>query len=296
MQHVHSMHHCTASTKLQSLICTASSAVVLQSQSPMAGQTTALSAEYTSVLSQSRTPCCCCTYAGARAKGSLTGQADIENVNPQTTASKQVLAPSTTAVYTATVPNQSTSNTGVLSDDAASPTAANDATATQQDGFTASRPFVSSKALSQALFGGKEEAASQPAAAQALTSPFAQASSADAPQGASASAVGPGGHRSGLSSRRSSTERADMTRRDSSRAEVIEEALMSSVSPFSRAMSSGDVQPALQRLSQNKAKANAAAKPTGDSKTFSLLASFMPHFHAVILMLHPSQLLHTRQL
>ena len=48
-----------------------------------------------------------------------------------------------------------------------------------------------------------------------------------------------------------------MTLRDSGRAEVIEEALMSSVSPFSRPMSSDDVNPVIARLSQNRAAADA---------------------------------------
>ena len=134
---------------------------------------------------------------------------------------------------------------------------------------TASKPFVSSQALSDALFGSSGEPEPPvrcPRTAQTPTSPFAQASSTAAPAVSTA-----GTNNSGVEGVLTEQPRVSgMSAKDTSRAERIEEALMSSTSPFSRRLSSEEVKPVMARLSQDAARhpspvkegsAEAAAEP-----------------------------------
>ena len=193
---------------------------------------------------------------------STTEESDIENVNPQATAAaKQVnsagavpaLSPS---VHTAAVnaPNQTLSEAAPPSVSLQMASAAAPATAASAPG---AKPFVSSKVLSEQLFGAGESPQAQPAA-KALVSPFAEASTAAPLSGAGgrgkagAGAPRPGavatpGLEGGVSS---GVQRLDGTPRDSGNAERVEEALMGSASPFSRPLSSDEVKPVLARLSQ----------------------------------------------
>lgn len=126
---------------------------------------------------------------------------------------------------------------------------------------TASKPFVSSQALSDALFGSSGEPEPPvrcPRTAQTPTSPFAQASSTAAPAVSTA-----GTNNSGVEGVLTEQPRVSgMSAKDTSRAERIEEALMSSTSPFSRRLSSEEVKPVMARLSQDAARHPSPVKET----------------------------------
>lgn len=188
-------------------------------------------------------------------RGPSPEEADIENVNPQAVSSKPAVDPAGAAsalspsipAAPAVVPHQTLSK--------ASPLSGSSQTATPAAAAAAGiKPFVSSKVLSEALFGPSD---SPRAAMTAKTpvSPFAQASTA---AGAGASTKPGAGARQGGAAPRSSLEegvssrvqRLDGTQRHSGMAERVEEALMGTTSPFSRQLSSGEVKPVLARLSQ----------------------------------------------
>ena len=189
-------------------------------------------------------------------------EADIENVNPQPVPGKQAAAAAlhpTAPAAAASLPHQAFSETPPLSgagQGSAAPAAAPEAAPEVAPGAASAaavKPFMSSKALSQRLFG--TEAAAAPLRP---TSPFAELSTIDPVPGAEADVRAAAGKRPGavmgtnLDERRSSgRQRADGTQRDSGNAERIEEALMSSVSPFSRRLSSQEVKPVLATLSQS---------------------------------------------
>ncbi len=133
-----------------------------------------------------------------------------------------------------------------------------DTAVSQASAATANKPFISSKALSDALFGSSDDPASpirSPRTAQRPTSPFAQASATAAPAAAAASAaVSTGGSSQGVVEGVSTEQPrfSGLSSKSTSRAERIEEALMSSTSPFSRRLSSEEVKPVMARLSQDK--------------------------------------------
>ena len=117
---------------------------------------------------------------------------------------------------------------------------------------TANKPFVSSQALSDALFGSSSEPelpVRSLRTAQTPTSPFAEASSTAAPAVATA-----GTNNNGVEGVLTEQPRVSGASKDTSRAERIEEALMSSTSPFSRRLSSEEVKPVMARLSQDAAR------------------------------------------
>ena len=132
----------------------------------------------------------------------------------------------------------------------------------QASAATANKPFISSKALSDALFGSSDDPASpirSPRTAQRPMSPFAEASTTAAP---AAAAVSTGGTSKG-GVEGVSTEQprfSGLSSRDTSRAERIEEALMSSTSPFSRRLSSEEVKPVMARLSLDKPRGTSPVK------------------------------------
>ena len=191
-------------------------------------------------------------------------EADIENVNPQTVAAKQghpaafpagsdLSAPAAApAVHAA--PDHALSASPPLSGSTEGPQAA----ALEAAPAAASKPFVSSKVLSEALFGtGDSSTATAFSAIKSPTSPFAEASEVSPAPAAGASVKAGAGKRPGtitsttLDEKVSSgVQRPDGTPRDSGNVERIEEALMSSASPFSRRLSSDEVKPVLARLSQ----------------------------------------------
>ncbi len=187
------------------------------------------------------------------------------------------------------VASQALSDTPVLSDtsqarvpSAASelrtPAAASDATAAtsadagsssgvdtavpQATAASANKPFISSKALSDALFGSSDDPASpirSPRTAQKPTSPFAEASTTAAPAAAAASTGGTS--KGGVEGVLTEQPRfSGLSSRGTSRAERIEEALMSSTSPFSRRLSSEEVKPVMARLSLEKPRGTSPVK------------------------------------
>ena len=194
-------------------------------------------------------------------RGPSPEEADIENVNPQavTVSSKpsvgapSALTPSLSAAPAALPNPAATQALPVPASIQTTPTAG-------------AKPFVSSKVLSEALFGANE---SPRAALTAKTpvSPFAQASTAGgaagrAEPGAAARPADAGpsvGLEEGGSSR---VQRLDGTPKRSGMAERVEEALMGTTSPFSRRVSSGEVKPVLARVSQ----AASAAIPGTDQQ------------------------------
>ena len=203
-----------------------------------------------------------CSDAGQQVRRSFTEESDIENVNPQAAAAKQVnpagavpaLSPSSVPAASRNAPDQTLSAAAPPSGSLQTASAAAPTAATSAPG---AKPFVSSKVLSEQLFGGGESPQAQPAA-KALVSPFAEASTAAPLSGAGgrgkagAGAPRPGpvatpGLEGGVSS---GVQRLDGTPRDSGNAERVEEALMGTASPFSRPLSSDEVKPVLARLSQ----------------------------------------------
>lgn len=187
-----------------------------------------------------------------------TQESDIENVNPQATAAKEgqqagaftALSPSAPAASLG-APNQALSEAAPPAD---SRQTASAAAAAPELG---AKPFVSSKVLSEQLFG-TDESPQAATAAKAPISPFAQANTAAPVSGAGgkgmsgAGAPRPGavatlGLEEGVSS---GVQRLDGTPKDSGNAERVEEALMGAASPFSRPLSSDEVKPVLARLSQ----------------------------------------------
>ena len=200
-------------------------------------------------------------FTGHGVKEASVDEADIENVNPESIAAKQgsfaafSAGPDLSAPAAApAVPDQALSDSPPLSGSAERQQAA----APEAAPAASSKPFVSSKVLSEALFGtGDSSTATAVSAAKSPTSPFAEASTVSPAPGAGASVRVGAGKRPGavpgttLDERVSSgVQRPDGTPRDSGNAERIEEALMSSVSPFSRRLSSEEVKPVLARLSQ----------------------------------------------
>ena len=188
---------------------------------------------------------------------SFTEESDIENVNPQAAAANKVnqggafpaLSPSVPAAW-ASAPNQTLSEAAPLPGSLQTTSAAAPAAAASAPG---AKPFVSSKVLSEQLFGSGESPQVS-TAVKAPVSPFAEASTAGAGGStkAGAGAPRPGavatpGLEAGVSS---GVQRLDGTPRDSGNAERVEEALMGSASPFSRTLSSDEVKPVLARLSQ----------------------------------------------
>ena len=149
----------------------------------------------------------------------------------------------------------------VLSADAGS-SSGTDTAVPQATAATANKPFISSKALSDALFGSSDDPASpirSPRTAQRPTSPFAEASSTAAP---AAAAMSTGGSSKG-GVEGVSTEQprfSGLSSKGTSRAERIEEALMSSTSPFSRRLSSEEVKPVMARLSQDTPRGTTPVK------------------------------------
>lgn len=199
-----------------------------------------------------------CSIAGQQVRRTSTQESDIENVNPQAPAAKgdrqvgafTALSPS---VHAASVdaPNQALSYAAPQAD---SRQTARAAAATTEPG---ARPFVSSKVLSEQLFG-TDESPQAATTAKAPVSPFAEASTGAPLAGAGgkgmsgAGAPRPGavttlGLEEGVSS---GVQRLDGTPKDSGNAERVEEALMGTASPFSRPLSSDEVKPVLARLSQ----------------------------------------------
>lgn len=188
---------------------------------------------------------------------SSTEESDIENVNPQAAAAKQVnpagafpaLSPSVPAA-SVTAPNQALSEAASLSGPAS---AAAPAAAASAPG---AKPFVSSKVLSEQLFGSSESPQAF-TAARPPVSPFAEASTAPLSGAGGRGLAGAGaprpaavanpGLQGGVSS---GVQRLDGTPKDSGNAERVEEALMGTASPFSRPLSSEEVKPVLARLSQ----------------------------------------------
>ncbi len=125
---------------------------------------------------------------------------------------------------------------------------------------TLNKPFVSSKVLSEALFGASEEPTSpvsSPHTAQRPTSPFAAQASTAA---AAAPTAKPGASNKDVEGVLTEQLRADGTARNSGRAGQIEAALMSSTSPFSRRLSSEEVKPVMARLSQDQARGSSPVK------------------------------------
>ncbi|KAL3150491.1 hypothetical protein ABBQ32_000312 [Trebouxia sp. C0010 RCD-2024] len=200
--------------------------------------------------------------SGQHMRGPSPEEADVENVNPQAVSSKpvinpagapSVLSPSLSAAPAA-APNQAVSQAPPL------------AASLDTTPAVGAKPFVSSKVLSEALFGTND---SPRAALTAKTpvSPFAQASTAAGVGGRAEPGAGahPGGAvpstglEEGVSSR---VQRLDGTPKQSGMAERVEEALMSATSPFSRQLSSGEVKPVLARLSQ----AETATMPATDQQ------------------------------
>lgn len=198
-----------------------------------------------------------CSVAGQQVRRTSTQESDIENVNPQASAAKghqqagafTALSPS---VYAASVgaPNQALSEAAPQADSRQTASAA----ATPEPGV---KPFVSSKVLSEQLFG-TDESPQAVTTAKAPVSPFAEANTAAPLAGAGgrgmsgAGAPRPGavatlGLEEGVSS---GVQRLDGTPKDSGNAERVEEALMGTASPFSRPLSSDEVKPVLARLSQ----------------------------------------------
>ena len=192
---------------------------------------------------------------------STTEESDIENVNPQAAAAKQVhpagaspfSSPSNPAAPVS-APNQAFSEAAPLSGSFQTTGAAAPAAAASASG---AKPFVSSKVLSEQLFGTSESPRA-PTAAKAPVSPFAEASRAAPLSGAAGRGkVGAGAPclgavatprlEGGVSS---GVQRLDGTPKDSGNAERVEEALMGTASPFSRPLSSDEVKPVLARLSQ----------------------------------------------
>lgn len=203
-------------------------------------------------------------HAGQHVRGPSPEEADIENVNPQAVSSKPVVNPAgAPSALTPSLP--------------AAPAAAPNQAVSQAPPLPASldttpavgtKPFVSSKVLSEALFGANDSPRAA-LTAKAPVSPFAQASTAAGvggraepgagarPRGAALST----GLEEGVSSR---VQRLDGTPKHSGMAERVEEALMSATSPFSRQLSSGEVKPVLARLSQ---AATATMPATGQQRT-----------------------------
>jgi hypothetical protein len=208
-------------------------------------------------------------------------------------AAQSVLPVASAAGSTANKPfvaSQALSDTPVLSDtsqarvpSAASelrtPAAASDATAAtsadagsssgadtavpQASAASANKPFISSKALSDALFGSSDDPASpirSPRTAQRPTSPFAEASATAAPAATAAVSTG-GSTKGGVEGVSTEQPRfSGLSSKDTSRAERIEEALMSSTSPFSRRLSSEEVKPVMARLSLDKPRGTSPVK------------------------------------
>ncbi len=208
-------------------------------------------------------------------------------------AAQSVLPVGSAAGSTANKPfvaSQALSDTPVLSDtsqarvpSAASelrtPAAASDATAAtsadagsssgadtavpQASAASANKPFISSKALSDALFGSSDDPASpirSPRTAQRPTSPFAEASATAAPAATAAVSTG-GSTKGGVEGVSTEQPRfSGLSSKDTSRAERIEEALMSSTSPFSRRLSSEEVKPVMARLSLDKPRGTSPVK------------------------------------
>lgn len=201
------------------------------------------------------------SIAGQHVRRTSTQESDIENVNPLAQTAKggqqagafTALSPS---VHAASVgaPNQALSE---AAPQAASGQTAGAAAAVAATPEPAAKPFVSSKVLSEQLFGTGESPQAV-TTAKAPVSPFAEANIA-APLGgkgmSGAGAPRPGavatlGLEEGVSS---GVQRLDGTPKDSGNAERVEEALMGTASPFSRPLSSGEVKPVLARLSQTGA-------------------------------------------
>ena len=139
-----------------------------------------------------------------------------------------------------------------------------DAPVPQATTATANKPFISSKALSDALFGSSDDPASpirSPRTAQRPTSPFAEASTTAAPA-AAAAAASTGGSSKGIVEGVSTEQPrlSGLSSKGTSRAERIEEALMSSTSPFSRRLSSEEVKPVMARLSLDKSHGTSPVK------------------------------------
>lgn len=129
----------------------------------------------------------------------------------------------------------------------------------QASSSIANKIFMSSKALSEAVFGTTQKPNSPPTA-QRPTSPFAEANPTVAPHADLTSAQPGSSNRSGECG---STEqqRIDGTPRNSSRAVQIEEALMSSASPFSRRLSSEEVKPVMATLAQGSVREEEVPPP-----------------------------------
>lgn len=132
----------------------------------------------------------------------------------------------------------------------------------QATAATANKPFISSKALSDALFGSSDDPASpirSPRTAQRPTSPFAEASTTAALAAAAASTGG--ASKEGVEGVSTEQPRfSGLSSKGTSRAERIEEALMSSTSPFSGRLSSEEVKPVMARLSQDKPRGTSPVK------------------------------------
>ncbi len=134
----------------------------------------------------------------------------------------------------------------------------------QATAASANKPFISSKALSDALFGSSDDPASpirSPRTAQRPTSPFAEASTTAAPAAAAAAASTGGASKGGVEGVLTEQPRfSGLSSKGTSRAERIEEALMSSTSPFSGRLSSEEVKPVMARLSLEKPRGTSPVK------------------------------------
>ena len=195
------------------------------------------------------------SIAGQQVRRTSTQESDVENVNPQAPAAKggrraAAFTALTPSVHAASVgaPNQALPEAAPQAD---SRQTASTAAATPAPG---AKPFVSSKVLSEQLFG-TDESPQAVTTAKAPVSPFAEANTAAPLGGKGTSGAGaprPGtvttlGLEEGVSS---GVQRLDGTPKDSGNAERVEQALMGTASPFSRPLSSDEVKPVLARLSQ----------------------------------------------
>ena len=193
-----------------------------------------------------------CSNAGQQVRRSSTEESDIENVNPQAVAANKVHfgGPSVPAALV-------TASHQTLSEAAPPSSSLQTASTAAPAAAPAAKPFVSSKVLSEQLFGSGESPQAA-TAVKAPVSPFAEASTAAPLSGAGGRGMtGAGTPRPGTGATpgleagvSSGLQRLDGTSKDSGNAERVEEALMGTASPFSRPLSSDEVKPVLARLSQ----------------------------------------------
>ena len=183
---------------------------------------------------------------------------DTSQARVPSAASELLMAPSELRT-----PAAASDATAATSADAGSSSGV-DTAVPQATAASANKPFISSKALSDALFGSSDDPASpirSPRTAQKPTSPFAEASTTAAPAAAAAAASTGGTSKGGVEDVLTEQPRCSgLSSRGTSRAERIEEALMSSTSPFSRRLSSEEVKPVMARLSLEKPRGTSPVK------------------------------------